>query len=74
MITVKIGENTARLWVRKEWEKVEHPHALQQTSYAALHTYFCTLIWDTLISKVGPGDLNLLSPDPFVLHTVTAHP
>lgn len=29
MITVKPGENTARLWLRKEREKVERPYAIQ---------------------------------------------
>lgn len=41
MITVKPGENTARLWLRKEREKVEHPYAIQQMS----NTQPCILIF-----------------------------
>lgn len=65
--TAKIGENTARLWgLERNGKKNCNPADFK-------HTYFCTIIWDVFISKVSPGDLNLLPVDLFISHTIAAN-
>lgn len=67
--TAKIGENTARLWGLERNGKKKNLQSIRLQT----HTYFCTIIWDVFISKVSPGDLNLLPVDLFILHTITAN-